>query len=175
VLTLLATSISNTWREMRANKLRTTLSLLGVSIGIFCIVSVLSIVDSLKGAITESFADLGSDVLYVGKWAWMPEPGEKEYPWWKYKARPVCTQAEMKELRKRVPSVGYAAMLYGTSGKMQSAFGNVDNVEAQASTYDFVHVQSVEINEGRYFTLSEMNGTSNTIILGNTLKESLWK
>jgi putative ABC transport system permease protein len=174
VLTLLATSISNTWREMRANKLRTALSLLGVSIGIFCIVCVLSIVDSLKGAISESFADLGSDVLYVGKWAWMPEPGEKEYPWWKYKARPVCTQAEMKELNKRVPSIGAAAMLYGTNSKIQSAFGKVDNVEVQASTYDFSKVQNIDINEGRYFTLSEMNGVSNAIILGNSLKQDLF-
>jgi putative ABC transport system permease protein len=161
------------WQELRANKLRTILSLLGISIGIFCIVSVFTIVDSLKNNIENSLSALGNDVLYINKFAWMPEEGEKEYPFWKYKSRPQCKVKELKWLKDNVPTIGYATMLYNQQSKAKYN-GAVVDASVNAVSYDFIHIQNIELIKGRYFTQNEMNATSNSIIIGQGIQENLF-
>ncbi len=71
---------------LRQNKLRTLLSLLGVTIGIFTIIAVFSAVDTLRNNLQKSVNKLGSNSIYVEKWPWVS--GE-DFPWWKYLQRPV--------------------------------------------------------------------------------------
>jgi ABC-type antimicrobial peptide transport system permease subunit len=87
-------SIVQALQELRVNKLRTFLSLLGITIGIFCIIAVLTVLDSMKNNIQKDMDTLGSDVLYVGRWPWMDEGGE--YKWWEYWRRPSMTPSDMK-------------------------------------------------------------------------------
>src|SRR6187549_4265020 len=70
-------------KALRSNLMRTILSLLGVTVGIFAIISVLTIVDSLEKNIKDSLNFLGSGVIYFQKWPFLPEGGE-EYKWWEY-------------------------------------------------------------------------------------------
>ena len=56
------------WQALRSNLLRTTLSLLGVTIGIFAIIAVFTIVDSMQRSIKESLGSLGTNVVYIQKW-----------------------------------------------------------------------------------------------------------
>ena len=56
--------------SLAANKLRTLLSLLGITIGIFAIILVYSIVDSLEKNIRDSVSQLGDNVVYIQKWPW---------------------------------------------------------------------------------------------------------
>ena len=74
-------------QAVTVNRLRASLSLLGITIGIFAIIAVFTIVDSLEANIRESVNSLGSDVIYIEKWPWTSEDGE-EYAWWKYMNRP---------------------------------------------------------------------------------------
>ena len=62
-------------KSVFVNKLRTSLSLLGITIGIFAIISVFTIVDSLKMNIRESLSTMGSNVIYIEKWPWTSEEG----------------------------------------------------------------------------------------------------
>ena len=71
--------------SLRGNKLRTFLSLLGITIGIFCIITVKSAVDSLQKNIVDGFNELGSDVIYLDKMPWNEDPGDN---YWKYAKRP---------------------------------------------------------------------------------------
>ena len=63
------------------NKVRTILSLLGISIGIFTIITVFTIIDSLERNVQNSVQKLGNDVVYVQKWPWA---FGSDYAWWKY-------------------------------------------------------------------------------------------
>ena len=72
-------------QELRVNKLRTFLSLFGVTIGIFCIVSVLALVNSLQAEIRSELDEMGSNMINVSKWQWM---NSNDYPWWKFINRP---------------------------------------------------------------------------------------
>ena len=61
--------------SVTVNKLRTILSLLGITIGIFSIISVFTIVDSLEINIRESLDSMGSNIIYIQKWPWTEEDG----------------------------------------------------------------------------------------------------
>src|SRR5271154_4551554 len=83
---------------LRQNKLRTLLSLLGVTIGIFTIIAVFSAVDTLRDNLQKSVDKLGSNSVYIQKWPWVQDG---EFPWWKYLQRPVPKLKDFNELQKR--------------------------------------------------------------------------
>jgi len=83
---------------LRQNKLRTMLSLLGVTIGIFTIIAVFSAVDTLRNNLQQSVDKLGNNSIYIQKWPWI---FSDDFPWWKYMQRPVPTLREYDQLRKR--------------------------------------------------------------------------
>ena len=168
-------NIALAFQELMGNPLRTFLSLLGVSIGVFCIVSVRTVFDSLENNIQSNMASLGNDVLYIGKFPWIPE-GKGEYAWWKYKARPVMSMDELKGIQQSVPSVGYSAISYSDeSVSIAYDATKIDNSTVYAVSYDFNKLQAIDINKGRYFSLSEMSGTeSNAIVLGHKIAQELF-
>ncbi len=161
--------------ELKANKLRTFLSLLGVSIGIFCIITVFTLVDSLRNQISNSLSSIGNNIIYVDKFPWVPEEGDKEYPFWKYKMRPSCTLAEMHLLKASVPSVKYASMLYNDRIPAKYLDNEMGNVAVNAACFDFNKLQAFEVEKGRYFTPSEMEAGRNAVVIGHTVAEELFE
>lgn len=80
------------------NKVRTILSLLGITIGIFSIISVFTVFDSIERTLRDSINTLGSNVLFVQKWPWA---FGGDYPWWKYMKRPEPSMADLQEIERR--------------------------------------------------------------------------
>ena len=109
---IIGASIVQAFQELRANKLRTFLSLLGITIGIFCIIAVLTVLDSLKNNIQKEMSTLGSDVLYIGRWPWMDDGGE--YKWWEYWRRRGMTPQEVKAIASQVPDVSTTTLCLNT-------------------------------------------------------------
>ena len=99
LLKILKESFRFAIQALVGNKLRTLLSLLGVTIGIFAIVSVFAVVDSLEKNIRSSVESLGENIVFVTKWPWAMGG---EYPWWKYYQRPVPTLTELAFLEQRL-------------------------------------------------------------------------
>src|ERR1700754_1008391 len=83
---------------LRQNKMRTILSLLGVTIGIFTIIAVFSAVDTLPNNLQKSVNKLGSNSVYVQKWPWI---GGEDFTWWKYLQRPVPRLRDFDEVQRR--------------------------------------------------------------------------
>jgi putative ABC transport system permease protein len=160
--------------ELRNNRVRTLLSFLGISIGIFCIVAVFTMVDSLKNNINESLSGLGNNIMYINKFAWMPEPGEKEYAWWVYKSRPQCKLNELKQLKRQIPAISYSSMLFTSNENIKYNDNEVENITINAVGYDFNKLQNFELNTGRYFAKKEMEGSSNVILIGSEVKQALF-
>jgi putative ABC transport system permease protein len=171
---LIIQNITSAFAELKANKLRTFLSLLGVTIGIFCIITVFTLVDSLKNQISNSLSTIGTNIIYVDKFPWVPEEGDKEYPFWRYKMRPMSKLTEMNLLKQSVPAVKYASMLYTDRVQLKYIDNLLDDVSLNAATFDFNKVQAFEVEKGRYFTPSEMEGGRNAIIIGVTVAEELF-
>ena len=84
---------------LRQNKLRTVLSLLGITIGIFTIIAVFSAVDTLRDNLQKSVNKLGSNTIFIQKWPWT---FGNDYPWWKYLDRPNANRRELEQLQQKV-------------------------------------------------------------------------
>lgn len=168
-----ATSIIQAFLELKANKLRTFLSLLGITIGIFCIISVLTVLDSLKYSIQKDMATLGSDVLYVGRWPWMDDGGE--YKWWEYWRRPGMTPAEVRAIEKQVPEAATATLCL-TSRNLTLRYRDMElsSIAGYAVLAFFDKVQNIDVETGRYLSISELDGGNNSVVLGNTVYHNLF-
>ncbi|RYE23570.1 MAG: FtsX-like permease family protein [Sphingobacteriales bacterium] len=169
---IISTSITQSFQELRANKLRTFLSLLGITIGIFCIIAVLTVLDSMKDNIRKEMSSLGSDVLYVNRWPWMDEGGE--YKWWEFWRRPSMGPTELNAVTK-LPNVAFATLCY-TSRDMTVKHQDqeLSSVKGYAVTNNFDQIQNIEIENGRYLSSSELDGTSNSVVIGEEIYTELF-
>jgi putative ABC transport system permease protein len=171
-LKILWNSFKMAMQELRVNKLRTFLSLFGITIGIFCIIAVLTLTGSLEHNIRKDLADLGEDVIYLQKWPW---GGNGEYAWWKYMNRPEPEYKDLKPIQDKVHSALYSSFNFDASNK-KVEFGDdyMDGVTMMAVTNDFDQIQTLQILDGRFFANSESNSGANVAILGFTIWDGLF-
>ncbi len=174
LIRLIYESFSFAFNSLTANKLRTLLSLLGITIGIFAIISVFTVIDSLESRIRESLSALGNNMIYVGKWPWTPPEGETEYPWWRYLNRPSPNYDEAEEIIRRAKTIDNAAFLFGFSRTIQSGSDNMDNVSIMATSHGMFDVWDLDLEKGRYFTKSEMRTGAPVAVIGADIAEGLF-
>lgn len=173
LLKVILGSVIQALSSLRQNKLRTALSLLGISIGIFCVIAVLSAVNSLESSIKSGLGELGSDVIMIDVFPFGEDPGDN---YWKYLKRPSPSYNDYEAIKKNVHSKSAAAMtiyVQGRTIKYQSS--SVDGAFIMGTTYDFPEVQNMDIVKGRYFTNIEAETGANKVILGHTIATELFQ
>jgi len=163
-------SILFAYKALKENLLRTVLSLLGVTVGVFAIIAVLTIVEALDSSVRKSLTFLGSDVVYVDKFPWKFDRG---LPWWKYMRRPNPTLAELQFLEDKL-TAATAVSLYDFKGKqtIQKDNNSISNISVQGVTFKQNRVANLPIVQGRYFVETEVeNGYPVTILGANAVEE----
>lgn len=170
-LNALFESISFAVHALLVNKLRAFLSLSGISIGIFSIILVYTVVDSLESNIRNSVESLGSNVVYVQKWSW---GGGGEYKWWEMMRRPEPSFEDFKKLQKRFNKAD--AIAFGMSLNSVAKYGSssVESVGIFGTTHDYYKIWDFELAEGRFFTEVESNSGPNVAIIGADIAEGLF-
>jgi len=159
------------WQALITNKLRTFLSLLGVTIGIMSIIAVFTIVDSLENNVRKSINSLGDNVIYIQKWPW---GGGGEYQWWKYYKRPKVTFKEFKELKERSTLSNAVAFTFGGQRTIKRGNDVLERVAISAITYEFPQILSFDMEKGRFFSRTEINSAKNIVLIGHTVAVSLF-
>jgi putative ABC transport system permease protein len=156
-------SILFAFDALRQNKLRTLLSLLGVTIGIFTIITVKSAVDTLRNNMQQSVNKLGSNSIYIQKWPWI---FSGDFPWWKYMQRPDPTLREFEELRKRATTADGISYEIGIDSRTIKYKSNtVAGAQINAVTQDHNKVWNFDLAQGRYFTgIESQTGAAETVI-----------
>ena len=160
------------WTALRTNLLRTTLSLLGVTIGIFAIIAVFTVVDSLERNIKESLDFLGSDNINVEKWPYGFGP---DYPWWKYLKRPNPVHEEyifLSENLEHMQGITIVSAKEGAVFKRKNNSTSGNNLIGVA--YGHKDVFEMTISQGRYFTEQETIRGRNIAIIGDKVREELF-
>lgn len=170
IFRLFRESVGFAFQSLRVNKLRTFLSLLGITIGIFAMISVFAVIDSLEQKIRESVSSLGDNVIYVQKWPW---EFTQDYAWWEYLNRPTVTLDEYEMIKSKAQTVKAISFMSFTYLKVSQKSLNI-NAEILASTHDYPDVRSFEIENGRYFTESESYRGSNVGIIGDYIAKNLF-
>ncbi|HWB90888.1 MAG TPA: ABC transporter permease, partial [Puia sp.] len=158
-------------QEFRSNKLRTGLSLLGIIIGIFCIISVLSVVSSMQQAVNNDLKQLGNKAIYIDKWLWSGGP---DYPWWKYVKRPTPKYEELQLLKLKVPDAAHMVYELQINDNVEYGDNILSGVNYYGNTEEFDKIQQVTVGAGRYFQQSDFDHGSPTVVLGYRIAERLF-
>jgi putative ABC transport system permease protein len=170
---LILESFRFAFQALRSNLLRTILSLLGVTIGIFAIISVFTIVDSLERNIRNSMSFMGNNLIYVQKWPW--GFGGGEYEWWRYFKRPIANLREFRLLQEKLENDEGVAIFWDRGGNTVKYRSNsMADVSIQGISYEYNRVVDVPIARGRYFTMQDIDAARNVIILGDKIAETLF-
>lgn len=162
------------WKALRSNVMRTILSLLGVTIGIFTIILVLTAVDSLEQSVRDSFNFIGTGTLYLGKRPWLGEPNG-EIRWWDYMRRPTASYSEYKFLEANLKHKSHIA-IYAIKGNMVVKQGNnsIGQVVLRGGGEDYDKILVMDIERGRYFTADELAIGRNVAVLGSEVAKTLF-
>lgn len=171
-LKIFAESILLTLQELWSHRLRSFLSILGISIGIFCVVSVRMMVDSVERNVKSSFNRLGDNVVYIDRFPWTQESDEK---WWVFLKRPSPSYSDFKVLQQKVQSakrVAIRGIMVGQELKYQS--NTVSNLPIAAPTHELAAILNLEFTYGRFFSPVESSLGSSTIVLGSNVAAELF-
>ena len=160
------------FQALAANKVRTLLSTLGITIGIFSIILVLSIVDSLERNVKKSIESLGKDAVIVDKWPW---DFSGEYKWWKFVNRPNPSLSELKQIQDNSTLAQASCYVLSMGGQtVENGSNNATGVSVSGITFDYYQVKNFNIAQGRYFTENEINNGNSVVIIGDKLAENLF-
>ncbi len=161
-------------QALRSNLLRTTLSLLGITIGIFAIISVFTMVDSLERTIRKDMSFIGQDVMYIQKFPWS-FGRNPNYPWWRYMSRPTNQISEFKFLEKNLENAKAVSLIVSrgsvTAKHLSYSF---ENASVTGASYGYSQITDLEINQGRYFSPQEIENAQFVAILGADVADELF-
>jgi len=174
IIRLIWESLRMAVQAVSVNRLRATLSLLGITIGIFAIIAVFTIVDSLEANIRESINSLGSDIIYVQKMPWPSGSGE-EYAWWKYINRPVPTFDEYEFLKEKSRNAEEVCFVSAVARRIEYGNNNVDGTYLFGVAEGFQNIRSFELDRGRYFSPLEANAGRNVTVIGSEIAKDLFQ
>jgi putative ABC transport system permease protein len=173
-LQILSESFILAYSSLSGNKLRSFLSLLSITVGIFSIIAVFTMVDSMEKKITSSVESLGDDVIFIQKWPWGLEEGETEYAWWKYFQRPEPQMSDLIAIEKRSQSALASAYAISGSADIRYLNNEMNDIQINGVSYHFQDVQFFNLERGRYFTEAEVMSGRSLAILGSTVADELF-
>lgn len=170
-LKLLKESFGFAMNALRNNKLRTFLSLLGVTIGIFSIIAVLTAVDSLDKKIKSDLSDLDKNTIYLLRFSF----GPTDVPSWKREQFPNVSYDEFEYLKRTLNGVDKMAFnLFTRAENIKFEDRTVSSVRVTPTTNEFEGIDGIKINQGRFFNESESNSGTAVVILGYEIAKGLF-
>ncbi|MFK5981660.1 MAG: ABC transporter permease [Flavobacteriaceae bacterium] len=170
-LRVLKESFNFAINALKNNKLRTFLSLLGVTIGIFSIIAVLAAVDSLKKEIDDNLSSLDNSTTIIMRFSF----GPTNIPRWKRQQFPDVTYSEYQYLSRYMPdteAVSFSLNVPSTAIKFEE--NSVSNIGVGAITYEYYDIEALQLAEGRFFNESESNSGTPVVILGDEISNILF-
>ena len=159
-------------KSIIVNKLRTFLSLFGITIGIFSIISVFTVLDWMAKSIHESISTLGDNVVYVEKFPWT---FDRNLAWWDIIKWPSISRDDYEAILTR--STKTASACYSVFQRKQIKYNKnlANDINIWAATQEFENIRSFEIQNGRYFSPEESSSGKNVVIVGAVIAERLFE
>jgi putative ABC transport system permease protein len=162
------------WKALKSNVLRTILSLLGVTVGIFAIIAVLTFVDSLEKNIRDSLDFLGTGVIYIEKWPFTAD-NNGEYRWWDFWQRPNASYSEYKLLLANLNNQNGMA-IFASKGNMniKRNSNNIGQVRLVGGSLGYDAVFELNMEKGRFFNPEELESGRNIVVIGSEVANALF-
>jgi len=170
-LQLLKESFNFAIKSLRDNKLRTFLSLLGVTVGIFSIISVLAAVDSLNRSIQESLSGLDKNMINLSKYSFAPS----SVPQWQRLSFPQVTYQEYEFLKRELPNTEAVVYeLFGLNSAVKYGGKTIPSMSVQATSAGVEQISDIRMGKGRFYNDAEANAGTAVTILGYEAAEQLF-
>jgi len=154
------------------NKLRTFLSLFGITIGIFSIISVFTVLDWMEKSIHDSISSLGDNVIYVSKWPWGLNTNLN---WWDIIKYPSVSTQDYQAVMTRSTKAGASCFTVTQPEQIKYKKNLASDASVWAVTPEFDNIRSFEIEKGRYFSPEELASGKNVVLVGATIAEKLFE
>jgi putative ABC transport system permease protein len=169
---LLKESFAFAFNALRNNKLRTLLSLLGVTVGIFSIIAVLAAVDSLKKNIVDSLDGMDKNTIYLFKYSFGPTDVEE----WKRDQFPHVKYDEYQYLQKNMADIDKISFNFFTNNQSIKYDDNtVNSIRVKPSTNEYFEIEPFKVDKGRLFNEAESNSGTSVIVIGSEVADGLFK
>ena len=170
----LVESLRIAWAQIRANKMRSILTALGVIIGIVAVTLMGTAIRGIDTGFQNSLAMLGDDVLYVQKWPWGPVED-----WWNYANRPPIRYSDAERLNRIIAStpnslLQVAVPVAGRGASVKAGDTRVDGIYVFGTTTDYGRISQVDYSEGRLFNELESEAGRSVCVLGYDVAEALF-
>ncbi|WP_378185753.1 ABC transporter permease [Aquimarina sp. W85] len=170
-LRILKESFNFAVNALKNNKLRTFLSLLGVTIGIFSIIGVLAAVDSLEKEIKGSISSLDNSTIYVMRFSF----GPSSVPQWKREQFPDVTYEEYQYLNRNLPDLKAASFILNVGSEtLKFQENSISNVEVVPVSYDYYNIEELQVVNGRFYNEQESIAGSPVIVVGDEVANQLF-
>lgn len=167
---IIASSFKMALQELWKNKLRTFLSLFGITIGIFCIIGVLAVVNSLEQNIRNELNSLGNNTIYIDKWNW----GQSGMENWKYANRPSPKYSDIQEIKERTPAAKYVGFKISTNDRVEYNNNILSGVNIYGVNNEFQDIQNVDIATGRNISDVEFEAGHSAFVIGDEVALKLF-
>lgn len=156
-------------RAIRANKMRSMLTMLGIFIGVTVVVLMSTAIKGIDNSFQAGMSALGSDVLYIDKWSWF-EGGE----WWKMRNRRRITMNDYFRFKEMAKLPSATAPVINSRQTVKYGDNRVDNVFLNGSTSDYLQTTNFTFALGRFYSEIESNAARNVAVIGSDVAKTLF-
>ena len=157
------------FRALRANKVRTSLTMLGIFIGITVVVLMSTAIKGIDNSFQNGISALGSDVLYIDKWAWFSNE-----EWWKLRNRKSITMSDYEHFKSLVKLPIAVAPVINSQQKVKFGDKSVEGVFLNGSNADYVKTTNFIFDQGRFYNEVESNASRQVAVLGSEVAKKLF-
>ena len=173
-LTQIFESFRFAWHALKSNLLRTVLSLLGVTVGIFAIIAVLTFVDSLEKNIKDSLNFLGTGVIYIQKWPFVAD-NDGEYKWWEFWRRPNASYNEFQFLQTNLNHANGISIFADHENMVIKRDNNsIGQVRLVGGAPGYTTLFQLDIEHGRFPSTEEISSGKSITIIGHEIVKALF-
>jgi len=157
-------------RAIRANKIRSVLTTMGIIIGVWAVVTMSTAIKGIDIAFQTGVSSLGSDALYIDKWEWF----NNDIPWWELRNRKNLNMDDYKRYRElaKLPSAISPTLWSRQTVKHEDK--TVEFINIQGTSDEYINTTNLNFAEGRFFNELESNGARSVIVLGSEIADQLF-
>ena len=161
--------LSIAWRAIRANKIRASLTMLGIFIGVTAVVLMSTAIKGIDNSFQNGISALGSDVLYISKWAWFSNE-----EWWKMRNRKNIDMEEFYKFKSMAKIPMAVAPVVNSVQTIKYGERRVEDIFLNGSTSDYVKTTNFTFDQGRFYSDIESNASRNVAVLGSEINNKLF-
>lgn len=157
------------WRAIKANKIRATLTMLGIFIGVTAVVLMSTAIKGIDNSFQRGISALGSDVLYISKFPWFSNE-----EWWRIRNRKNITMEDFYKFKDMAKLPEAVAPVTNSRQTIKYGERKVEGIFLNGSTSDYVKTTNFTFDQGRFYSEIESNASRNVAVIGSEINKKLF-